>query len=70
MRTIQKRAERLVIAAATLGPAQLLLAVWSFENDLVGAIVPFTAFGGCLIAFMGAAMHFASVNSQHKTSNK
>lgn len=68
MRTIQKRAERLLIAAATFGPAQLLLAVWGFESGLVGAVVPFLAFGGCLIAFMGAAMHFASVNSTGRKS--
>mgnify|MGYP003116512107 CR=1 FL=1 len=58
-----QRAQRLLIAAATFGPAQLLLAVWCFENDLLGPIVPFTAFGGCLIAFFAAAIHFASVSS-------
>ena len=58
--THQKRAQRLLILAATFGPAQLLLAVWCFESDLVGAIVPFTAFGGCLIAFFAAAIHLAN----------
>ena len=69
MRSIQKRAERLLIAAATFGPAQLFLASWCFESGVVGAVVPFAAFGGCLIAFMGAAMHFASVHSGRSNSN-
>ena len=70
MSSIKRRAERLVIAASTLGSAQLLLAGWCFDAGLVPPIVPYLSFGGLLIAFMGAAIHFASVNSQQKTSNR